>query len=90
MLKIVIAATIIFFTGCAKNDPTLADSVDRKGNGIYKATSVGYIDGLDQAIKQCQMDGNKELKIITTSTEYNYVLKRDLTFYVFKCNTPKA
>lgn len=90
MLKLIIAASIVLLNGCAGSDPTLAEEVERKGDGIYKSTSVGYIDGLDQAIKQCRLDGNKKLEIITTATEYNYVLRANLTFYVFKCQDEKA
>lgn len=85
MRNLVLVALSVFIVGCATQDPTLARQVERKGQGIYKATSVGVVDGLDEAVKQCQMDGNKKLDIITTTTEYDYVLKQDLSVYVFKC-----
>lgn len=85
LLKTLVPTALILLSGCATTDATLADMVKRKGDGIYKATSVGYVDGLDQAIKQCKMDGNKKLEIITTASEYDYVLRKNLTVYVFKC-----
>lgn len=85
MFRIAIVAVSILLSGCAKHDATLAEMVKRKGDGIYKATSVGVVDGLDQAIKQCKMDGNKKLEIITTASEYDYVLRKNLTVYIFKC-----
>lgn len=85
MIKIALPALVLLLSGCATKDPSLAELVERKGDGLYKSKTVGYVDGLDEAVKQCKIDGDKKLEIVTTATEYSYVLKRNMPVYIFKC-----
>lgn len=80
MFRLMIAATAVFLVGCTNNDPSLANNVHKKGDGIYEAMDVS------DAVKQCQIEGNKKLHIITSTQEYSYVLKRYFPHYVFECN----
>lgn len=85
MLRLIIAVSVVLLSGCASSDPTLADSVERKSNGVYKTYPYGYVNAYNSAENQCKIDGNKKMEIISTPQEYDYVSKRDVTVYVFRC-----
>ena len=52
-----------------KPDPTLAGGVTREGGRVYTVSELGYWNITAQAVKQCQLDGNKKLNILTSTTE---------------------
>jgi len=79
MKKLIVAAAVLFFTGCVNSDPTLANYVYRKGSGIYEAMDIS------NASQQCKLDGDKKLHIITSTQEYSYVTKRYHPLYIFEC-----
>ena len=55
----------ILLSGCASNDPTLADDVYRQGDGIYQSRKIA------DAIKQCDKE-NKTIEVITIEQTRDY------------------
>jgi len=65
-----IVTVTIVLAGCASTrDPSLASGVDREGGGVYSSSAMGFNDPTRSAVRQCQMDGNKKLSILTSTTE---------------------
>lgn len=65
----VIATVAIVLAGCASTrDPSLASGVTREGGGVYSSDAMGFNDPTRSAVKQCQMDGDKKLSILTSTT----------------------
>lgn len=65
-----IVAVVIAVAGCATaRDPSLASGVDREGGGVYSSSAMGFNDPTRSAVRQCQIDGNKKLSILTSTTE---------------------
>lgn len=60
---------VIALAGCAStSDPSLAPGAKREGSGIYSSSALGFNDPTRSAISQCQIDGNKKLSILTSTT----------------------
>lgn len=73
---------------CARQDPTLAPGVQRKGDGLYSISEMGnmFMDIAAQAVEQCRMDGNKKLSIVTSTTQMGIVDGRNYAVLLFRCN----
>lgn len=67
----------ILLSGCASNDPTLADDVYRQGDGIYQTRKI--VD----AIKQCDKE-NKTIEVITIEQQRDY-RGRPMPMQIFRC-----
>lgn len=69
--RIIAIITIsIVLAGCASTrDPSLAPGVYREGGGVYSSSAMGFNNPTRSAVRQCQMDGNKRLSILTSTTE---------------------
>lgn len=86
MNKIVyLCALGLALTGCAPPDPTLAAGVKRKGGGLYSVSEMGFVDPATQAVRQCEMDGNKKLSIVTSTTTKGIYSGADYAVLLFRC-----
>lgn len=79
-----LAALAMVVTGCA-TDPSLARGVDRKGGGIYSASEMGFNDPAAQAVRQCQLDGNRKVSILTSTTERG-ISGTNYAVLLFRCD----
>jgi len=71
---LMVTITGIFLTACATTppDPTLVNGVKRYAGGMYSISELGMFAGGDltsYATRQCELDGNKKLKIEGTTTK---------------------
>ena len=67
-ITVILTVTFVL-AGCATTrDPTLISGVKREGGGIYSSSEMGFNDPMRSAIQQCQLDGNKRLSILTSTT----------------------
>jgi hypothetical protein len=72
--------------GCATtHDPTLVSGVKREGSGVYSSSEMSSNDPTKAAIQQCQLDGNKRLSILTSTTERGIVSGTNYAKLVFRC-----
>lgn len=92
MKNLFIILSVLTLTGCADvqiggGDPSLANGVERKGGGVYSVSgaSIMFGDVFDQAIQQCQMDGNKKLSILAQSTRVGIYSGNTYPMLVFRC-----
>lgn len=83
----VLFTTAITLSGCASiGDPSLASGVSREGGGIYSATEMGLNNPTRSAVRQCQMDGNKNLSILTSTTERGMYSGKNYAKIIFRCD----
>ncbi len=89
MNKIIsLCAVTLTLVGCATHDPRLAPGVQRKGGGLYSISEMGnmFTDITAQAVKQCEMDGNKKLNIVGTTTQNSYISNETYAVILFRCD----
>ena len=84
-MAVMLTVTFVL-AGCATTrDPTLVSGVDREGDGIYSSSEMGYNNPTKSAIHQCQLDGNKRLSILTSTTVRGMVSGKNYAKLVFRC-----
>jgi len=89
MKKYLLLLTVFNLISCAtSSDPSLAAGVKRKGGGVYSVSELGLgfslTDPTTQAVKQCQLDGNKRLVIIASTSESGFS-GNQYPMLVFRC-----
>ncbi len=82
-----ITATLLLTACAAPNDPSLAEGIQRKGDGVYSVTQFGPFgsDMTTQAVRQCELDGQGKKLNIITSTTYNGVTGTNYPMLLFRC-----
>ena len=86
MNKLLAIVYLLAVTGCATRDPTLVPGVDREGPDIYSASEMGFNNPTRLAVQQCQLDGNKRLTILTSTTERGMVSGKNYAMLIFRCD----
>jgi hypothetical protein len=88
-LFICLCTITTIFTGCAGmgGDPSLAPGVQRKGGGLYSISEMDTLfgDPAERAVQQCQMDGNKKLSIVTSTTKNGMYSGTTYAVLLFRC-----
>lgn len=89
MKKFYSLLVLLTLTSCATtSDPSLASGVKRQGGGIYSISELNLSFTFDtlisQATKQCRLDGNKRLNIMTSTYETGFSGTR-YPMLVFRC-----
>ncbi len=85
LMKILLFGLVSFLLIGCTGDPSLAHGVKKSGGGMYKSQTVGYQDGMTKAVRQCTKDGNKQVKLITSTQEYSSIHKKNMSTFYFKC-----
>ena len=81
-----VIALAMLLTGCATTrDPTLVSGVERKGGGVYSASALRVVDPATAAVQKCQLDGNKKLSILTSTTERGIASGTNYAVLIFRC-----
>ena len=76
----------MLLSGCIpKPDPTLAPGVVRKDDGVYTVDGMSFRDPPLLAVQQCQMDGNKKLDIMTSTTKRSTYSGNEYSVLIFRC-----
>ena len=84
-MAVMLTVTFVL-AGCATTrDPTLISGVEREGGGVYSSSEMGFNDPTKSAIRQCQLDGNKRLSILTSTTERGMYSGKNYAKLVFRC-----
>lgn len=87
--KIILLISAVALSGCAKSDPTLAPGVYREGDGVYIVNLAGYRQSSASAVRQCQLDGNKKLNILSNTSERDEFEERTYAKIIFRCGDKK-
>ncbi|SFV81913.1 hypothetical protein MNB_SUP05-6-534 [hydrothermal vent metagenome] len=82
---VVTLAILLFVSGCASTDPTLAGGVKRAGSGIYTIDGISSFNPAVSAVRQCQIDGGT-LDIMTTTQVRGMFSGNTYSKLIFKCD----